>query len=86
MTTFSAFKPSYSLPKNVALLTLQVSWIVFCKYVKDVFISSLHCLILIFQELENGEVLLRLAHLFEVLTRPLCVSTFNVLLLCAFWL
>lgn len=40
-TTFSAFEPSYSLPKNVALLTLQVSWIVLCKYVKRLFFISL---------------------------------------------
>ncbi|KAK4747701.1 hypothetical protein SAY87_014287 [Trapa incisa] len=40
LTTFSAIDPSYSLPGNVALITLQ--------------------------ELENGNVLLRLAHLYEI--------------------
>lgn len=40
VTTFSAIDPSYSLPDNVAMLTLQ--------------------------ELDNGKVLIRLAHLYEV--------------------
>ncbi|OWM67548.1 hypothetical protein CDL15_Pgr028411 [Punica granatum] len=40
LTTFSAIDPSYSLPGNVALITLQ--------------------------ELEDGRVLLRLAHLYEI--------------------
>ncbi|KAJ8773047.1 hypothetical protein K2173_028224 [Erythroxylum novogranatense] len=40
VSKFSGIDPSYSLPKNVAVITLQ--------------------------ELENGKVLLRLAHLFEI--------------------
>ncbi|KAK6912903.1 Glycoside hydrolase family 38, N-terminal domain [Dillenia turbinata] len=40
LSTFSAMEASYSLPKNVALITLQ--------------------------ELENGKVLVRLAHLYEI--------------------
>lgn len=39
VATFSAIDPSYSLPRNIAIITLQ--------------------------ELENGKVLLRLAHLYE---------------------
>lgn len=41
VSTFSGMEPSYSLPDNVAMITLQ--------------------------ELEDGKVLLRLAHLYEVL-------------------
>ncbi|GLT70432.1 hypothetical protein SLA2020_425130 [Shorea laevis] len=43
--TFSAIDPSYALPNNIAVITLQ--------------------------ELENGKVLLRLAHLYEV-----CLSAY----------
>jgi hypothetical protein len=56
--------PNYSLPPNVALITLEVDQMQH----KFLFLSlSLSLINLnVFQELDGGIVLLRLAHLYEV--------------------
>lgn len=80
MPTFSAIDPSYALPNNIAVITLQVMG----KFLMDissklgpvnvnedgVVINFFFFLIL--QELANGKVLLRLAHLYEV-----CLSAYK---------
>ena len=75
LTKATAIDPNYSLPLNVALITLQVSVLTRCR-INWVF-DSLSCsLTLMLQELDDGSVLLRLAHLYEVKDKkhqaPLC--------------
>lgn len=72
LTTFSAIDPSYSLPNNIAVITLQVCLTnslnvplyPFLLLMKSINLPSFF---LLFQELDGGKVLLRLAHLYEVL-------------------
>lgn len=74
LTTFSAIDPSYSLPNNIAVITLQVCLtnslnmplysFFFFFLMKSINLPSFSWL---FQELDSGKVLLRLAHLYEVL-------------------
>jgi len=75
-STFSGTDSSYSLPNNVALLTLQV-----CKedwghlervqdslshFTLSLSLMSIYCFSELLQEFKNGKVLVRLAHLYEV--------------------
>ena len=81
--TFSAIDPSYALPKNIAVITLQVMG----KFLMNIssklgpvnvnedglVINFFYFLFfLTLQELANGKVLLRLAHLYEV-----CLSAYK---------
>jgi alpha-mannosidase len=66
LTKGTFMDPNYSLPPNVALITLEVDQMQH----KFLFLSLSLSLSLInlnvFQELDGGIVLLRLAHLYEV--------------------
>lgn len=63
-TTFSAMDQSYSLPNNIAVITLQVKP---CFENSPLFQSHELNRVFMLQELQSGKVLLRLAHLYEVL-------------------
>lgn len=78
VTTFSGMDPSYVLPENVAILTLQVcntkpsssssrSNSISASYERYYFINPVNFPELDLQELDDGRVLFRLAHLYQVL-------------------
>lgn len=59
---------NYSLPQNVALITLQVT-VNLCRNELNawhILLSLAHTRMLVLQELDDGSVLVRLAHLYEV--------------------
>lgn len=81
-STFSGIDSSYSLPNNTALITLQVCKGVlkgtftekiedgvqssFYRFTSSLSLMGIYCFHELLQELKNGEILLRLAHLYEV--------------------
>lgn len=82
--TFSGIDSSYSLPKNVAVITLQVQSFFFPLKLDGFFSFSFSICDFFFcrsfnfkQELHDGNILLRLAHLYEVLIYPCSSSSFT---------
>lgn len=58
--------PNYSLPPNVALITLEVDQMELINVIALLTLSPSLINLNVFQELDGGIVLLRLAHLYEV--------------------
>lgn len=58
--------PNYSLPPNVALITLEVDQMLLINVIDLLSLSPSFINSNVFQELDGGIVLLRLAHLYEV--------------------
>lgn len=65
--------PNYSLPLNVALITLQVMAQITILSCSLSLSPPLPLLTIALQELDDGSILLRLAHLYEVKGPPLLI-------------
>jgi alpha-mannosidase len=63
LTKGTFMDPNYSLPPNVALITLEVDQM---QHIIFIYLSLSLINLNVFQELDGGIVLLRLAHLYEV--------------------
>jgi len=81
VATGTAMDPGYSLPLNVALITLQVRVPSYCRITITLLKSISFSLVVVLQELDDGSVLLRLAHLYEVMSSlpMLCVLHLAIL-------